>query len=68
MRRKLSETAGSATASAGASLRETLSGRFVLDEHVVAESVARDADNLGLAMSRAYAARPDVKISARDLE
>ena len=77
MRRKLSESASAATASAGSSLRdnikpymggaETLTGSFLLDEHLVAEAAARDIQTLNL--GRAIAdGRREVKITARDLE
>ena len=77
MRRKLSESASAATASAGSSLRdnikpymgaaETLTGSFLLDEHLVAETAARDIQTLNL--GRAIAdGRREVKITARDLE
>ena len=77
VRRKLSESASAATASAGSSLRdnikpymgaaETLTGSFLLDEHLVAEAAARDIQTLNL--GRAIAdGRREVKITARDLE
>ena len=46
---------------------ETLTGSFLLDEHLVAEAAARDIQTLNL--GRAIAdGRREVKITARDLE